>query len=263
MLGPQWPIRPDSMTMTIDGRVLRAAGPKYKDRQCHQPRQRPTAAAGAVIQNRTAHWSSGLPFDHTWNRENWENEENFVLGSLFDFIRDAAILVAAVGLAKWAWDQHKLAPIHRDGEAKAAMAAERLQNETRQWNARMEAHAVEIAARLAELIEREKKIEQASAAKIAVHHLLQSTTDPFLSFVEIEAALRTTDASPGMASARQHATDTGTPASDATSPLSGQALRRILMDLVSDGVIAQLDRDRYFIASDFETGDDHDSDAAG
>ena len=49
--------------------------------------------------------------------------------------------------------------------------------------------------------------------------------------------------------------DTATEAGETAEPLAGDHLRRLLIDLVSDGVVAQLDRDRYFIASDFEASD--------
>src|SRR5262249_48573593 len=118
----------------------------------------------------------------------------------------------------------------------------------RQWSAAIAAEAALVSACLQEMAATKRDAEARAATKIRVHGLLQTTSEPFLTFAEVERAL-TTEA----AEARSGAPDPGS--SGPSKPVGGDTLRRVLIELVSDGVIAQLDRDRYFIASDYETGD--------
>ena len=168
-----------------------------------------------------------------------------MLGSLFDFLRDLAILAAAVGVAKWAWDWYTGSTERRDEAARTALAEERWRTDMRQWAERLEKRIDALAAPDAEAEARNK-------AKIAVHKVLQSTTDPYLSFAEIESALARAAFVERVVAAgdTEVAAAVGEPDS-----IKGDALRRVLIELVGGGVIAQLDRDRYFIASDFETGE--------
>jgi hypothetical protein len=172
-----------------------------------------------------------------------------LLGSLFDFLRDLAILAAAVGVAKWAWDWHTGTTERRDEAARTALAEERWRTDVRQWAERLEKRLDAVAAPHAETEARLK-------TKIAVHKVLQSTADPYLSFAEIESALaRAAFVERAVAAGNTEvAAEVGEPES-----IKGDDLRRVLIELVGDGVIAQLDRDRYFIASDFETGEGSDT----
>ena len=169
-----------------------------------------------------------------------------MLVSLFEFIRDLAVLAAAAGIAKWAWDQHTLGPRRRDEEARAAMEADRLRADTRQWAGRLEALGVDISTRLDEVLGRQRDGELRAQAEVRVHKLLHQSSEHYLTFAEIEAALAGQTAAAGP---------------DA-EPLAGEALRRVLIGLLSAGVIAQLEGDRYFIASDYEAGGEPDGQTA-
>ena len=169
-----------------------------------------------------------------------------MLASLFDFIRDLAILAAAVGIARWAWDWHTSRTERRNDAAMTALADDRWRTDARRWAGRIENQLDELAGR-------QRDSEALTKAKVAIHKLLQSTIDPYLSFAEIEAALsRARSPEPAMSAAGE--TPVAVAVAD-TSNLAGDALRRVLIEMVGDGVIAQLDRDRYFIASDFEAGE--------
>lgn len=168
-----------------------------------------------------------------------------MLGSLFDFLRDLAILAAALGVATWAWDWHAGRTERRDEAARNALAEERWRTDMRQWAERLE-------RRLDAITSPHAAAEARIKAKVAVHKLLQSTSDPYLSFAEIESEL----ARAAFVERAVAAGDTEVAAaSGEQDSLKGDELRRVLMELVGDRVIAQLDRDRYFIASDFETGE--------
>lgn len=158
-----------------------------------------------------------------------------LLASLFEFLRDLAVLAAAIGIARWTWDWHSSGAARRDEAASAAMAADRQATDIRQLLARLDERAA-AAARSFELGEMLARAAEARAlAQVRIHRLLQTTAEPFMTFEEIERA----------EADRGH---------EAGEELKGDGLRRVLIDLVSGGVIAQMDRDRYFIASDFETG---------
>lgn len=172
--------------------------------------------------------------------------------SLILLARDLAILAAGVGLAKWAWDQHQAAPRRRDEEARDRLHSERLSADLGQRAARLEALMVDTSTRLDEVVGRERDAELRAAGKVAIHRLMHETKDPFLSFAEIEAALAARTA--GLARTVEGAG--GAEDAGSVEAISGDRLRRALMELVGDGVIAQLDGDRYFVSSDFETGED-------
>ena len=176
-----------------------------------------------------------------------------LLIALIDFLRELAIFAAATGIAWWAWDHYRNTPVRRDDAARLQLAAERQAADLKQWTARLDERVDEriggLAVHLEELMAARRAAEHRTVAQVRVHRLLQATTDPFLTFAEIERAL----ANVGRF--------TGALADDTEPPekLEGDALRRVLIELVGNGVITQLDRDRYFIASDYETGeDDHD-----
>ncbi|MGE0627401.1 MAG: hypothetical protein AB7O43_06205 [Hyphomicrobiaceae bacterium] len=155
---------------------------------------------------------------------------------LFRFVQELAILAAAIGVAKWAWDQHVRGPMLRSEAARVALAEEReraeLKAAARQWGARMEAIAVDISTRLDEVLVRQRDQEVREDLKVAIHRLLQTSGDPYLTADEIIAAL-------------------------SPQPPAEPDLRRALMELVAGGVVAQLDHDRYFIATAFETEEEH------
>lgn len=165
-----------------------------------------------------------------------------MLAMLFELTRDLAVFAAALGIARWTWDWHTTSAERRDDIAKAALAEERWRADMRQW-------AATIDKRIDAALGDRAAVEARADARVRVHKLLQSTDDPYLSFSEIEAALAR--GAPGAATE---------PIEDRTPPTcaatSGEGLRRVLIELVGDGVIAQMDRDRYFIASDYETGED-------
>jgi hypothetical protein len=173
-----------------------------------------------------------------------------VLYSLVLLARDLAVLAAAALAAKWIWDNSQAAPLRRDEEARDRLQAERLSTDLGQRAARIEALMVDISTRLDEVLGREREAEQRAADKLRIHRLLHATSDPFLSFAEVEAALAREPAA--------SASSAGDPdqVGNTADAISGDRLRRALMELVGDGVVAQLDGDRYFVSTDFETGDD-------
>lgn len=164
-----------------------------------------------------------------------------VLGILIEFLRDIAVLAAATGVAWWTWREYATRSFRLDETAKAQLAADRRGADLMQLAGRLEQQVSTIAQRVDDLANAQRATDALWQDKISVHALLQSTADPFLSFTEIEQALSAT----------------GSPDTqeEATTPISGNRLRRILIELVGDGVIAQLDKDRYFIASDFEANE--------
>ncbi len=172
--------------------------------------------------------------------------EVHVLWGLIEFLRDIAVLAAAVGVAKWTWDQHSAGPRRRDEEAKALMAQERgladLRGDVKQWGSRMEALAVDVSTRLDEVLGRQREAEQRAELKADIHRTLHATSDPFLTISEIGKALA------GSSGAR--ASETGTEA------VSEVELRRALMEMVADGMVEQIVPDRYFIASDFDADEE-------
>jgi hypothetical protein len=173
-----------------------------------------------------------------------------LLGYLIEFLRDLALLAAASGVAWWCWDQWRDRAARRDEAARLQLAAERQAADLKMWIDRLDARTAGMADRLEEIAAQGRAAEARAAGKLRVHRLLQATSDPFLSFTEIERAMGQLGDFAGALTG-----DGPTPES-AAEPLAADALRRVLIELVSDGVVAQLDRDRYFIASDYEAGDD-------
>ncbi len=176
-----------------------------------------------------------------------------MISDLFQFVRELVLLAAGAGIAWWCWDAFKTRRTSRDEAARAALSAERRTADARQLQERIEARLGAIANRLDELASRSAAQDELASDKVRIHALLQATTDPYLSFDEIERALSAPD--PQLSGA-EASPDTGTNSADRHPPLSGDRLRRALIELVRDGAAAQMDRDRYFIASDYETGDD-------
>lgn len=153
-----------------------------------------------------------------------------VLYSLLVLLRDLAILAGATGLAWWAWDRRNNVIDERNEEAAARSAAERAAADARQSAARVEALAARVAAALEDTAAASRAGEGRAAAKAEIHRLLHASKEPFLTFAEIRAAL------PG---------EMGDP-----------AIRRLLIELTADRVVAQLEGDRYFIASDYDADED-------
>lgn len=211
-----------------------------------------------------------------------------LLAVLFDLMRDIAIVAAAAGIAWWCWDQYRTSAERGDQAARAGLLAERQSADLKLWAEKLDERTTAISAHLAHvaqiaqlaqaaqtaqatamaearsawaneqdmrLARAERDAEERMSAKVRVHRLLHGTTDPFLTFVEIEKAI-----ADGGPSGNPHARGEAAGADD-PAPIAGDLLRRVLIELVSDGVVAQLDQDRYFIASDYEAGGD-DSDGA-
>jgi hypothetical protein len=212
-------------------------------------------------------------------------EQTRLLAALFDLARDIAVVAAAAGIAWWCWDQYRTSTERGDQTARLGLTAERQSADMKLWAEKLDARTTAISAHLEQLaklahaaqaaqtaqlaqaallaearaasagdlkmrrLEATRADDARSAAKVRVHRLLHSTTDPFLSFVEIERALGSDRHSPDEDAAGE-TEDTGE-----IAVLVGDRLRSVLIELVCDGVVAQLDRDRYFIASDYETGD--------
>ncbi len=193
-----------------------------------------------------------------------------MLAAWLEIVRDLAVLAAAAGVAWWCWDLYRTSTGRADEAARLSLTAERQSADLRRWAQTLDERTAAISAELTQLeqiarLAQSAHVAQAAlvaeaaaeaareedarmAAKVWVHRLLQATTDPFLSFVEIERALGNVGRLAGqLATSEHHAAVDG-------PPLAGDRLRRVLIELVSDGVVAQLDRDRYFIASDYETG---------
>ena len=163
------------------------------------------------------------------------------LAAFFTFLRDVSIFAASVGVALWAWDRRLHAATRANSSARSAMERERLEADTRQWQARMEAISEQVSLRLQAMAAAARDTERTGQLKLQIHALLQATRDPFLTFAELRDALTR---SPDVVSHTAIA-DVGPAASDAD-------IRGALIALVADRAVAQLDRDRYFIASDFE-----------
>lgn len=160
---------------------------------------------------------------------------------LFEFLRDLAVLAAASGVAWWTWREYATHASLQDDAAKVQIAAERREADLMILAQRLEQQVGSVAEHVSALAAASQETDACWAAKVRVHALLQSTDDPFLSFSEIESALAEEPAAAGRG--------------DGDTLPSGDRLRRVLIDLVGDGVVAQLDRDRYFIATDFEAGE--------
>jgi hypothetical protein len=175
-----------------------------------------------------------------------------VVATLVEFIRDCAVLAGAVGVAWWCWEQFRSGAARRDEAARSMIAAERQAADFKQWAALIDLRTAAMTDRLDEMAVAAREAESRMVAKVRVHRLLQSTSDPFLTFAEIENAMAQLD---DIVEAAKDATaiEEGTPGRRVLP--AGNELRRVLIELVGDGVIAQLDRDRYFIASDYEAGD--------
>lgn len=165
-----------------------------------------------------------------------------MLGLLIEFLRDIAVLAAASGVAWWTLREFATRSLRQDEAARAQLAADRRGADLMQLAGHLEQRLSSISRHVDDLATAERAADARWHGKIRVHALLQSTADPFLSFAEIHQAL-STSASPDDLAETEPTT------------ITGENLRRILIELVGDGVIAQLDKDRYFIASDFEAAD--------
>ena len=184
-------------------------------------------------------------------------ERPALLFSLLDLLRDRLVMAAAAGIAWWGWENYRDRQGRHDDAARTLLIAERQAADLELWTGLIDRRTAAMAGRLDEIAAAGRLAETRAAAKVRVHRLLQSTTDPFLTFAEIERALGQVGRLAGVLP------DTATEAGETAEPLAGDHLRRLLIDLVSDGVVAQLDRDRYFIASDFEASDLEASDPEG
>ena len=120
----------------------------------------------------------------------------------------------------------------------------------RQRAARLESFAAELATRLDELIGKARDSELRARLKSRIHGMLHATTDPYLSFAEIAAAMRAAGEPFDVGGAGSE------PASDGPITQRDVELRRALIELIEAQAIAQLAGDRYFIASEFETDAD-------
>ena len=158
---------------------------------------------------------------------------------LWEIVRELVVVAAAAGLAvaAWQWNLGRSTTEQASAAARAQAAAQArdLQRDLQAAIAGLDRRLEALAGNLSELTGRRLAEDERWAGRIAIHTILQATRDPFLTFGEIEAALA------------------GEPLA-----ISGAALRRVLMEMVADGVIAQLDRDRYFVASEYEAGEGHD-----
>lgn len=172
-----------------------------------------------------------------------------MLGILIEFLRDLAVLAAASGLAWWTWQEYQTRNSRNDEAARAQIAADRRGTDMLLLAQRLEQQMASVTQRLDEIVSSAKGTVALWNDKVRIHALLHGTSDPFLSFSEIEEML----SAPHTSEAVQ------VPSNAADQPLSGVRLRRLLIELVGAGVIAQLDKDRYFIATDFEAADPADS----
>ena len=183
-----------------------------------------------------------------------DREPPALLAVLFESLRDLAVLAAATGVAWWCWEQYRVTPRQRDEAARESLTAERKAADLSRLLGQMDERLASIAASIEQLATPDRDQQERQHTKVRVHRLLHDSTDPFLTFAEIEQGLRR-DRELGLALIG----DAAEPevASGAGSGHGGAAygdgLREILIELVRDGVVAQLDRDRYFIASDYET----------
>lgn len=147
------------------------------------------------------------------------------IGWIWDFLRDAAILAAAVGLAKWSWDQHKAGGERRDNEARRAIEESRAWSEQKAYQDAMLAMA--------------RSKEERAQLKLRIHRLMHASRDPFLTFAEIRDGL----------------------AEGGHSSPTDETLRRAVIELVAERVLAQMEGDRYFVAGDYEAEDEQESPA--
>lgn len=145
----------------------------------------------------------------------------YVFAWIWELIRELAIVAAAVGIAKWAWDQHRLSGERHDGQARQAMEEARARTELKAYQDTMLAQA--------------RAAEERQRLKVHIHRLLHASSEPFVSFEEIRQRL---------------ASDGGSqPVPDP------EIVRQCLMELVAERCIAQIEHDRYFVGADFEADD--------
>ena len=168
-----------------------------------------------------------------------------MLLGVLDIVKDLAIVVAAIAGAAVAWEWLKSAQSRGETAAKALTLAGERASEAREIAARLQSHAAAVAQYIDASRAKQSEKEVRILVQVRVHAMLQATRDPFLTFDEIERALAAEPTIDGPAVAPPPA-------------CRGPELRRVLMAMVRDRVIAQLDRDRYFIASDFETDEAQD-----
>ena len=165
-----------------------------------------------------------------------------MLWGILEFIRDIAILAAAVGIAKWTWDQHSRRlsdQEHTDriAEARTREIAE-LQAAASGWGTKMETFATGITAQLDELVQRQREMQDREILRLAIHRVLHETKDHFLTIKEIADIVATS-------------------APHLPTPHEAE-IRHALISLIADGVVAQMEGDRYFVATDYEADDDDD-----
>ena len=102
--------------------------------------------------------------------------------------------------------------------------------------------ALDFAARQEESVDRQRDREARMAQKVRLHSVLQASKEPYLTFAELKS------------------TTMGHPAANGGATLfdgvDEDGFRRLLIELVAEGVVAQMEGDRYFIASDFDTDED-------
>jgi hypothetical protein len=154
---------------------------------------------------------------------------------LWDFVRELAILAAAVGIAKWTYDQHASSRERRDEEARRLLEEGRARADLKAFE---EAILIEVR----EHMERARRAEDRAGLKVRIHRLLHAADDPYLTFAEIREGL-----------ARE--AEEGRPA------VGEDDLRRSLMELVAERCVAQMEGDQYFVGGDYEP-DEADSDKA-
>lgn len=158
---------------------------------------------------------------------------------VLDILKDIAILcmaVAAIALGRH-WRASNLA--RHDAQSRAMAIAVDQARETKEAAARLEARVEALGREVATIASDRRERQARRGLEVQIHALLHATNDPFLAFDEIRDELA--------ASAQDK------------DGLAADELRYVLMSMVKDRVIAQLDRDRYFIASDFETDDGADA----
>lgn len=155
----------------------------------------------------------------------------YLIAWLWDVMREAAVLLAACGIAWWAWDQRRTAGERRDMDAQRHMEDERSRADHKAWREAMLADAAQRTAR-------DAAADVRAGLKVRIHRLLHTTSDPFLSFAEIATGLAVAPASG----------DAGRPADD--------DIRRALIELIAERAVAQMEGDRYFVGSEFEADDE-------
>lgn len=149
---------------------------------------------------------------------------------LLEFLRDVAIIAAAgiASLAAWRWLGAAAA---RDAALARQLEIAELAVKTQQDSA---GHLSQLAGDAQVRRVAEQRTAEALRFKVDVHRLLHATSDPYLTFAELESEI----------------------AKLSTNAPHGAELRGLLIEMLAAGVIAQLDGDRYFIASEFETSEE-------